>query len=203
MYPFFKRLFDVSLSTFLLIITLPVTLLTGLALAFANGENPFFLQERPGLNEKIFKIIKFKTMNNKKDGDGHLLPDKDRLTSLGKVVRKLSIDELPQMINIIKGDMSFVGPRPLLVSYLPYYTGDEKLRHTVRPGITGLAQVSGRNNLTWDKRMEKDIAYVKNRSFALDFKIFRMTFKKVIKQEDIVVDPQSHMVDFITYKTNL
>jgi len=203
MYPFFKRLFDLSLSTFLLIITFPVTLFTGLALAIANGENPFFLQERPGLNEKIFKIIKFKTMNNKKDADGNLLPDKDRLTSLGKVVRKLSIDELPQLINIIKGDMSFVGPRPLLVSYLPYYTGDEKLRHTVRPGITGLAQVSGRNYLTWDKRMEKDIAYVKNRSFALDFKIFRMTFKKVIKQEDIVVDPQSHMVDFITYKTNL
>lgn len=203
MYPFFKRLFDLLLSTILLIITLPVTLFTGLGLALINKENPFFLQERPGLNERIFKIIKFKTMNNKKDSNGKLLPDKDRLTPMGKMVRKLSIDELPQLINIIKGDMSFVGPRPLLVTYLPYYTGEEKLRHTVRPGITGLAQVSGRNFLSWDKRMAKDIEYVKNKSFALDLKIVRMTFLKVIKQEDITVDPQSHMVDFITYKTNL
>jgi lipopolysaccharide/colanic/teichoic acid biosynthesis glycosyltransferase len=132
-------------------------------------------------------------MNNKKDSEGNLLPDRDRLTALGRTVRKLSIDELPQLINILKGDMSFVGPRPLLKSYLPYYSVEEKLRHTVKPGITGLAQVSGRNFLTWDKRMAKDIEYVKSQSFKTDFKILQMTFLKVIRQEDIVVDPNSHM----------
>ena len=145
MYPVLKRLFDLLLSSFLLVITLPITLLTGIILFFSYGENPFFTQERPGMNEEIFKIIKFKTMNNKKDSEGNLLPDRDRLTALGRTVRKLSIDELPQLINILKGDMSFVGPRPLLKSYLPYYSVEEKLRHTVKPGITGLAQVSGRN----------------------------------------------------------
>ena len=141
-------------------------------------------------------------MNNIKDTDGNLLPDKDRLTTLGKLIRKFSIDELPQLINIIMGEMSFIGPRPLLTSYLPYYTGEEKLRHTVKPGITGLAQVSGRNHLTWDKRMAKDIEYVKDKSLSLDFKILFKTFLKVLKQEDVVVDPYSHMVDFITYKKN-
>jgi len=203
MYPVLKRLFDLLLSSFLLVITLPITLLTGIILFFSYGENPFFTQERPGMNEEIFKIIKFKTMNNKKDSEGNLLPDRDRLTALGRTVRKLSIDELPQLINILKGDMSFVGPRPLLKSYLPYYSVEEKLRHTVKPGITGLAQVSGRNFLTWDKRMAKDIEYVKSQSFKTDFKILQMTFLKVIRQEDIVVDPNSHMVDFITYKNNL
>ena len=203
MYPFVKRSFDLILALILLIISLPIIIITSIIIVLSFKESPFFFQERPGLNEKLFKIVKLKTMNSKKDGDGNLLPDKDRLTKLGEIVRKLSIDELPQLVNIIKGDMSFVGPRPLLTYYLPHYTGDEKLRHTVRPGITGLAQVSGRNYLTWDKRMDKDIEYVKNKSLALDFKILKLTFLKVIKQEDIVVDPQSHMVDFATYKKNL
>lgn len=203
MYKFIKRLLDFVFALSLLIISSPVIIITSIALFVSFKENPFFLQERPGLNEKLFKIIKLKTMNSKKDPEGNLLPDKDRLTKLGKIVRKLSIDELPQLVNIIKGDMSFVGPRPLLDYYLPYYSDEEKLRHSVRPGITGLAQVSGRNHLTWDKRMAKDIEYVKNKSLALDFKILKMTFFKVIKQEDIVVDPNSHMVDFATYKKNL
>ncbi|MEZ4811228.1 MAG: sugar transferase [Allomuricauda sp.] len=203
MYHFVKRLFDLGLAIFLLAITLPITLVTCLALFVSYGESPFFFQERPGLHEKLFKIVKFKTMNSKKDSHGNLLPDKDRLTPLGKAVRKFSIDELPQLINIIKGEMSFIGPRPLLTSYLPYYTGEEKLRHTVKPGITGLAQVSGRNYLTWDKRIAKDIEYVKNQSLSLDLQILRKTIRKVLKQEDVVVDPYSHMVDFITYKNNL
>lgn len=203
MYPFFKRLFDITLALVLLIVSAPFILITSILILISFKESPFFFQQRPGLNEKLFKIVKLKTMNSKKDKDGNLLPDKDRLTKLGKIVRTLSVDELPQLINIIKGEMSFVGPRPLLISYLPYYSGDEKLRHTVRPGITGLAQVSGRNLLTWDKRMDKDIEYVKNRSFALDLRILKMTFFKVIKREDIVVDPRSHMGDFIEYKNSL
>ena len=203
MYQFIKRLLDFVFALSLLIISSPVIIITSIALFVSFKESPFFLQKRPGLHEKLFKIVKLKTMNSKKDHEGNLLQDKDRLTKLGKIVRKLSIDELPQLVNIIKGDMSFVGPRPLLDYYLPYYSDEEKLRHSVRPGITGLAQVSGRNHLTWDKRMAKDIEYVKNKSLALDFKILKMTFFKVIKQEDIVVDPNSHMVDFATYKKNL
>lgn len=203
MYKIAKRFFDLIFALILLSITFPIIIITAITIFFSFKESPFFFQERPGLNEKLFKIVKLKTMNSKKDKDGNLLPDKDRLTKLGKIVRTLSVDELPQLINIIKGEMSFVGPRPLLISYLPYYSGDEKLRHTVRPGITGLAQVSGRNLLTWDKRMDKDIEYVKNRSFALDLRILKMTFFKVIKREDIVVDPRSHMGDFIEYKNSL
>lgn len=203
MYPFFKRLFDITLALVLLIVSAPFILITSILILISFKESPFFFQQRPGLNEKLFKIVKLKTMNSKKDSDGNLLPDKDRLTKLGIIVRKLSIDELPQLINILKGDMSFVGPRPLLTYYLPHYSEEEKLRHTVRPGITGLAQVSGRNYLTWPERMEKDIEYVKNRSMSLDFKILKLTFLKVIKQADIVADPNSHMEDFATYKMNL
>lgn len=203
MYPFFKRLFDITLALILLILSAPFIIITSILILISFKESPFFFQVRPGRDEKLFKIVKLKTMNSKKDSDGNLLPDKDRLTKLGIFVRKLSIDELPQLINILKGEMSFVGPRPLLTYYLPHYSEEEKLRHTVRPGITGLAQVSGRNYLTWDKRMEKDIEYVKNRSMSLDFKILKLTFLKVIKQADIVADPNSHMEDFATYKMNL
>jgi len=202
MYHFIKRVFDLGLSFFLFVITLPIATLTFLIILVSIKENPFFLQERPGLNEKLFKIIKFKTMNSKRDRKGNLLPDKDRLTPIGKILRKYSIDEIPQLLNIIKGEMSFVGPRPLLSSYLPYYSNEERLRHRVKPGITGLSQISGRNHLTWDKRMTKDIEYVKRKSFLMDIKILCLTFLKVIKQEDVVVDPYSHMVDFITYKKN-
>ncbi len=166
--------------------------MTTIALAIANNGKPFFFQKRPGKNERIFSIIKFKSMNDKKDANGMLLPDKERLTKVGSFVRKTSLDEIPQLINVLKGDMSLIGPRPLLVSYLPYYAEREKLRHAVRPGITGLAQTSGRNNLNWDERLELDVIYVENMSFKNDISIFFNTLKKVIFKEDIVValDPK-------------
>lgn len=162
-------------------------------LTIANkGAGAFFLQERPGKDEKIFKLIKFKTMTDERDAEGNLLPDKDRITPVGKLLRKTSLDELPQLINVLKGDMSLVGPRPLLVRYLPYYTERERLRHKVRPGITGLAQVNGRNNLSWDDRLELDVQYVENIRFKNDFRIFTITIFKVIKSEDVIeiMDPQ-------------
>ena len=159
---FFKRLLDIFISSIALLCIGWFILLVAIFLHFANkGAGAFFFQERPGKDEKIFKIIKFKTMTDERDADGNLLPDKDRLTKVGAVVRKLSIDELPQLINVFKGDMSFIGPRPLLVEYLPWYTEEERLRHTVRPGISGWAQVNGRNNLSWDDKLALDVFYVK------------------------------------------
>lgn len=158
-------------------------------MVFANRGNPFFFQKRPGRNEKIFKVIKFKSMNDRRDEKGYLLPDKERLTKVGALVRKTSLDEIPQLINVLKGDMSLIGPRPLLTQYLPYYTKREKLRHTVRPGITGWAQVNGRNTVNWDERLEMDVQYVENMSFIKDIKIIIMTVKNVIKRKDIVVIP--------------
>ena len=147
--------------------------------------NPFFCQERPGKNEKIFKLIKFRSMSNKKDKNGKLLPDKDRITPYGEFIRKTSIDELPELLNVIKGDMSLVGPRPLLVEYLPYYTQEEKHRHDVRPGITGLAQINGRNYITWEETFAYDVEYVNNISFIGDLKILIGTVKKVISRDDV------------------
>ena len=193
---FLKSFFDFTLSIVGLIVLLPVILIVFILLFFANKGKPLFYQSRPGKNEKVFKIIKFKTMNDKKDANGKLLPDTDRLTSIGKFIRKTSLDEVLQLINIAKGDMSFVGPRPLLIRYLPYYTAEEKKRHCVKPGITGLAQVSGRNTIGWDERLAKDIEYVDNISFFLDFNILIKTFLKVIKSEDIVIDPSSVLLDF-------
>jgi undecaprenyl phosphate N,N'-diacetylbacillosamine 1-phosphate transferase len=167
-------------------------------LFFDYKGSPFFFQPRPGKNEKVFKIIKFKTMNDKKDIDGKLLPDEERLTKLGNFIRKTSLDEIPQFINIIKGDMSLVGPRPLRVRYLPYYTPEEKIRHTIRPGVTGLAQVSGRNNLDWDEKLQKDIEYVKNLSLGLDISILIKTVLKVIKSQDVVLDDT--MLTFDEYR---
>lgn len=189
---FFKRLIDFSAAFFGLLLLSPVFLVVMVALFFANQGKPFFFQARPGKNERIFKIIKFKSMNDKKNKDGNLLPDADRLTKVGSFVRRTSLDEIPQLINVLKGDMSLIGPRPLLVQYLPYYTEREKLRHTVRPGITGWAQVNGRNNLSWDSRLAYDVFYVENMSFSFDVKIFVRTILKVIKKEDIVValDPK-------------
>lgn len=189
---FFKRLIDFTLSLIGLIILSPLFIIVTIALAIANGGKPFFFQPRPGRNEKVFKVIKFKSMNDRKDVNGNLLPDAERMTKAGSFVRKTSLDEIPQLINVLKGDMSLIGPRPLLVQYLPYYTEIEKLRHTVRPGITGLAQVNGRNNLSWDKRLEMDVEYVENISFIDDMKIIIKTFEKVLKREDIVValDPK-------------
>ena len=163
---------------------------------FANrGAGAFFFQERPGKDTKIFKIIKFKSMNDARDANGKLLPDKERLTKAGKFVRTTSIDELPQLINVLKGDMALIGPRPLLERYLPYYTDREKLRHTVRPGITGLAQVNGRNALDWDSKLELDAQYAENLSFLLDLKIFFKTIKKVIKHDGVIADKKENYLD--------
>ncbi len=156
---------------------------------------PFFTQKRPGKNEHIFHVLKFKTMNNKTDENGNLLPDTDRLTPLGIFVRKTSIDELPQLLNVLKGEMSLIGPRPLLVKYLPYYTPEERIRFTVRPGITGLAQISGRNYMSWDEKFKKDIQYVNNLGFSQDLTIFKKTFIKVFNTADVELDQSSYMLD--------
>lgn len=187
---FFKRFLDFWISLIGLICISPILIVVTIWLHFANkGAGAFFLQERPGKDAKIFKIIKFKTMTDERDEDGNLLPDAQRLTKVGKIVRSTSIDELPQLINVLKGDMAFIGPRPLLVQYLPYYTEREQLRHSVRPGISGWAQVNGRNNLPWDERLEFDAWYAENLSFGLDCKVLIKTIKNVIKRKDIVVVP--------------
>jgi len=175
--------FIVSLLSFLILI--PVFLVVMIVLTVANQGNPFFFQRRPGKNGRIFVLMKFRTMSNAKDANGKLLPDEIRLTPFGKFVRKTSLDEIPQLLNVIKGDMSLIGPRPLLVEYLPLYNETEKRRHEVRPGITGWAQVNGRNAISWDKRFELDVFYVNNVSFKLDMLIVFMTLKKLVKPEGI------------------
>lgn len=183
-----KRLLDIIISLCALIILSPILLITALLVRIKLGSPVIFHQERPGYNEKIFKLCKFRSMTEEKDENGNLLPDAVRLTKFGRMLRATSLDELPELFNILKGDMSLIGPRPLLVSYLPYYTEEERLRHTVRPGLTGLAQVSGRNLLEWDKRFAKDVEYVRNLSFKMDMKIFFLTIKKVFVHENIEVD---------------
>lgn len=183
-----KRLLDIIISLCALIILSPILLITALLVSVKLGSPVIFHQERPGYNEKIFKLCKFRSMTEEKDENGNLLPDAVRLTKFGRMLRATSLDELPELFNILKGDMSLIGPRPLLVSYLPYYTEEERLRHTVRPGLTGLAQVSGRNLLEWDKRFAKDVEYVRNLSFKMDMKIFFLTIKKVFVHENIEVD---------------
>lgn len=194
---FFKRLMDFLLATVGFVILSPIFLLVTIMLFFANNGKPFFFQRRPGKNEDIFNVIKFKTMNDRKDVHGKLLPDAQRLTSLGKFVRKTSIDEIPQLLNVIKGDMSLIGPRPLLVKYLPRYTDRQRLRHNVRPGITGWAQVNGRNVIGWNERFELDIYYVEHVSFALDIKIIFMTIYKVFKSEGISSTTSATMEEFL------
>lgn len=189
---FFKRLFDLVLSTIALLLIGWLILLIALFLHFVNkGAGAFFTQDRPGKDEKIFKVIKFKTMTDERDADGNLLPDAQRLTKVGAVVRKLSIDELPQLINVFKGDMAFIGPRPLLPEYLPWYTERERLRHTVRPGMSGWAQVNGRNNLTWDAKLELDAYYVEHLSLAMDINVILKTIVNVLGGKDVVVVPGS------------
>lgn len=180
-----KPLLDFFLALIGFILLFPIFLIVWIALSIANQGKPFFLQPRPGKNERIFKVIKFKTMNDKKDNQGNLLPDAKRLTAVGKFVRKTSLDEIPQLLNVIKGDMSLVGPRPLLVEYLPLYSKEQKKRHTVRPGITGWAQVNGRNAISWQQKFEYDVWYVEHVSFALDVKIIFKTIQKVFKSEGI------------------
>ncbi|MGY3794358.1 sugar transferase [uncultured Aquimarina sp.] len=181
----FKRVLDFSIAFVVLLCISPLFFILIVFLAIANNGKPFFVQRRPGKNEKIFSIIKFKTMNDLKDSDGNLLPDKDRMTSVGTFVRKTSLDEIPQLVNVLKGDMSLIGPRPLIIEYLPVYNETQKKRHNVRPGITGWAQVNGRNSISWTKKFEYDVWYVENCSFLLDVKIIGLTLKKVLKKEDV------------------
>lgn len=182
---FIKRSLDFIAALLTIIILSPLILLVIMLLFFTNNRKVFFTQGRPGKNSKIFSVIKFKTMNDHRDINGNLLPDKDRLTRLGKFIRTTSIDELPQLFNVLKGDMSLVGPRPLLVHYLPLYNETQARRHLVRPGITGWAQVNGRNTLSWDEKFALDVWYVEHQSFFLDVKILWLTIIKIIKRDDI------------------
>ena len=193
-----KPALDFLIALIVFILLSPIFVVVTVGLWFANGGKPFFYQLRPGKGERIFKIIKFKTMNDRRDANGQLLPDAERLTKIGTFVRKTSLDEIPQLLNVLKGDMSLIGPRPLLVKYLPYYSKREQLRHTVRPGITGLAQVNGRNKLNWDDRLELDAQYVENLSFLLDIKILFRTIVNVLLRKDIAVG----YIDLDDYRTN-
>lgn len=194
---FFKRFFDFFLAFLGFIIISPVFLLLWVWLSIANrGAGAFFSQERPGKNEKIFRVIKFKTMNDQRDTSGKLLPDAQRLTKVGKFVRSTSLDEIPQLLNVIKGDMSLIGPRPLLVQYLPLYNDMQRRRHEVRPGITGWAQVNGRNAISWQQKFEYDVWYVDNVSLSLDIKILLNTIQKVFKREGISSDTSATMEAF-------
>ena len=193
---YFKRLFDFIIALVALILLSPVFIVVTIGLYIANNGKPFFFQKRPGLNERIFKIIKFKSMNDKKDANGNLLPDAERLTKVGSFVRKTSLDEIPQLINVLKGDMSLIGPRPLLVQYLPLYNDFQKQRHMVRPGITGWAQVNGRNAISWKQKFEYDVYYVNHLSLKLDLKILLMTVEKVIKTEGINQTEDRPMMPF-------
>lgn len=182
---FFKPLLDFLIALIGFIILSPVFIVCVIFLMIANSGKPFFFQARPGKNGKIFKVIKFKTMNDKKDLNGNLLPDAERLTAVGSFIRKTSLDEIPQLLNVIKGDMSLIGPRPLLVEYLPLYSDEQGRRHLVKPGITGWAQVNGRNAISWEEKFKYDTYYVDHLSFSLDLKIFFMTIGKVFKSEGI------------------
>lgn len=194
---FFKRLIDFIIVFCVLVVIWPILLIIALWLHFANkGAGAFFAQERPGKGGKVFKVIKFKTMTDERDADGNLLPDADRLTNVGRFVRSTSIDELPQLINVLKGDMALIGPRPLLVQYLPLYSKEQARRHDVRPGITGWAQVNGRNAISWTKKFELDVWYVDHCSFWLDVKIIFLTIKKVFVREGISQEGQATMEFF-------
>lgn len=194
---FFKRFFDILISFTALVCLSPVLVIVTIWLHFANkGAGAFFLQERPGKNAKIFKIIKYKTMTDERDANGNLLPDAERLTKVGRFVRSTSIDEFPQLINVLKGDMSLIGPRPLLIEYLPLYSASQARRHEVRPGITGWAQVNGRNAISWQKRFELDVWYVDNLSLLTDIKIIFITIKKVLYRSNISSSTSATMEAF-------
>lgn len=194
---FFKRVIDFALALCALLIIWPFLMIITIWLHFANkGAGAFFLQERPGKGGKIFRVIKFKTMTDERDGNGNLLPDSERLTKVGKFIRSTSIDELPQLVNVLKGDMSLIGPRPLLPQYLPLYSKEQARRQEVRPGITGWAQCHGRNAISWTKKFELDVWYVDHCSFLIDLEIILLTIKKVLAREDISQEGQATMEMF-------
>lgn len=194
---FFKRFFDFWISLIALICISPILMVVSVWLYFANkGAGAFFFQERPGKDGKIFKVIKFKTMTDERDASGNLLPDADRLTRVGTFVRSTSIDELPQLINVLKGDMALIGPRPLLVQYLPLYSKEQMRRHDVRPGISGWAQCHGRNQISWSEKFKLDVWYVDHLSLLTDLKVIFITIKKVLFREDINSDNDATMEDF-------
>lgn len=193
---FFKRVIDLVVSFFALVVLWPVLLLLTILLFFANGGKAFFFQMRPGRSERIFKLVKFKTMNDKKDANGNLLPDFQRMTALGGFVRKTSLDELPQLVNVLKGDMSLVGPRPLLVEYLQHYSEKQKRRHDVRPGITGWAQVNGRNTISWEQKFELDVWYVEHLSLRLDCLIVWKSVRKIFTASDVNASKEQTMEKF-------
>ena len=193
---FFKRAIDLLVALIIFSVLSPVFIVVVILLAFANSGKPFFFQKRPGKHERLFKVIKFKTMNDRKDKNGELLPDAERLTAIGSFIRRTSLDELPQLLNVIKGDMSLIGPRPLLLEYLPLYNDIQRTRHNVLPGITGWAQVNGRNAISWKQKFEYDVWYVNNISFALDFKIFFLTIRNIVKSEGINSETSATMEKF-------
>jgi undecaprenyl phosphate N,N'-diacetylbacillosamine 1-phosphate transferase len=193
---FIKRLIDLLLSLFLLLLSFPIIIFIAILLVIVSRNNPFFFQNRPGLYGKPFRLIKFKTMIDATDSNGNTLPDEERLKGFGKVIRKTSLDELPQLWNVLKGDMSLVGPRPLLEEYLPLYDSTQTKRHLVKPGITGLAQVNGRNSLSWERKFEYDVFYVNNFSLKLDLEILAKTIKKIFKSEGIAQEGHVTMPKF-------
>ena len=197
---YIKRILDFILSLIALIVLSPVLLVVAILVRIKLGSPIIFKQQRPGKDEKIFTLYKFRTMTDKKDENGNLLPDSERLTKFGKVLRSTSLDELPELVNILKGDMSIVGPRPLSIQYLPYYNEKERHRHDILPGLTGLAQINGRNTLQWEERFKYDLEYVNNVSFKSDVKIILLTIKRVFKREDIVVRGNGNIIDFDTYR---
>nr|WP_321234814.1 sugar transferase [uncultured Psychroserpens sp.] len=197
----FKRLLDCLAASIGFLLLFPIFAITWLVLMIKNNGSAFFYQERPGKNERIFKIIKFKTMNDKTDANGELLPPSERLTKTGIFVRKYSLDEIPQLLNVIKGDMSLIGPRPLLIRYLPRYNDFQKQRHLIKPGITGWAQVNGRNAISWEQKFEYDVWYVKNLSFLLDIKILFLTLYKVVKKDGIYSVENDIVPDFTGTET--
>jgi lipopolysaccharide/colanic/teichoic acid biosynthesis glycosyltransferase len=197
---FLKRILEFIAAILGILLLSPLYLIVAVILFFTNNGNVFFRQPRPGKNEVVFYVYKFKSMSEKKDASGILLSDEKRLTKIGIFIRKTSLDELPQLFNVLKGDMSFIGPRPLLIRYLPFYTPKERIRHSVRPGITGLAQISGRNNLNWDDRLQKDVFYVENLSFKNDVKIIFKTVAKVILRENINVAAGATNIDLDEYR---
>lgn len=194
---FFKRFWDIVLSGLAIVVLSPLLIILTIIGAIVMRGNPFFTQKRPGKNEKIFKLIKFRSMDNRKDENGELLPDEIRLNKYGKFIRKTSLDELPELFNIFIGDMSIIGPRPLLIKYLPYYTEEERVRHNVRPGLTGYAQTHGRNNVVWEERFKEDVFYVENVSLKMDVSIIFKTIRVVLSHSDVEVNA---IKDFDEYR---